>query len=287
MRIILAVVLGLVVGAERAIAHPPVLGSSAVFAEGVPGPEGLAFANDGSLIVGTNDSRLLRFAPDGTSTVLAVLPDRPAGVTVARDGRILVAVFPLGSVYSVDPATGTPTLVASGINSPNFIVQTRSGRILVSASAANTIVDVTDGTPVVRASGLTFPNGLAIRKGFLYVAETFANRVSRLALAPDGTLGAPEVYATGTSLADGIAFDREGNLLAVGFDQLFVVPRGATAATVLSNDAILNWPSNIAFGRGHGFRRKDMYLANYGLPLGSGTNVLRLGYNHSGAPLIR
>jgi sugar lactone lactonase YvrE len=287
MRTILAVIVGLGLGAGSAVAHPPLVSSYAVFAEGVPGPEGLAFANDGSLIVGTYDSRLLRFTPDGASTVLATLPAVPAGITVARDGRILAALFGAGSVWSVDPGSGTPTLLASGINSPNFIVQSRSGRILVSSSGAGTIVDVTDGTPVDRASGLMYPNGLAIRGGYLYVAETFGNRVSRLALAADGTLGAPAVYATGISLADGIAFDRRGNLLAVGLDQLYVVPRGATAATILSTDPLLNWPSNIAFGQGRGFRRKDMYLANYGIPLGTGTNVLRLGYNHTGAPLIR
>src|SRR5262249_17879744 len=200
----------------------------------VPGPEGLAFADDGSLIVGTTPGQILRFAPDGTSTVVGDVGEPLAGVTVASDGRILGAAFGAGTVWSVDPATGTPTALATGIGGPNFIVQTRSGRILVSASSDGTVVDVPDATPAVRASGLSYPNGLAIRRGFLYVAETFSNRISRLPLAADGTLGAAEVWATGALLADGIAFDRGGNLLVAGFDTLRVVARGSSTAEVLS-----------------------------------------------------
>ena len=48
-------------------------------------------------------------------------------------------------------------------------------------------------------------------------------------------------------------------------------------ALTLSTDALLNWPSNLAFGKGHGFGR-DLFLVNFGLPLGSGTTILRLPY---------
>lgn len=287
MRTIVAVLLGLVLGAEQVAAHPPVAGTPEIFADGIAGPEGLAFDGVGGLIVGTTTGRLLRFAPDGSRTTVTELGEPLAGITVARDGRILAAAFGPKRVWSVDPQSGAATVLASGINGPNFIVQTRSGRILVSASAAGTIVDITDGTPVDRASGMNYPNGLAIRKGFLYVAETLASRISRLPLAADGTLGPAELYATGAVAADGIGFDRAGNLLIAGFDSLSVVVRGATVATPLSMDPLLNWPSNLAFGRAHGFRRKDVYLANYGAPLGSGTQILRLRYNHAGAPLIR
>jgi hypothetical protein len=48
--------------------------------------------------------------------------------------------------------------------------------------------------PVERTGGLGFPNGLAIRRGWLYVAETLGSRVSRLRMNADGTLGSPEVW---------------------------------------------------------------------------------------------
>ena len=188
-----------------------------LFATGFAGPEGLAFTDDGGLIVGTTTGDLYRVTRIGTSSLLASVGDALAGITVLRDGRILAASVSADRVWSITP-DGTATVFASGIGGPNFIVQTRrTGRILASASFAGTIVDITDGTPTVAASGLVFPNGLAISRArgsrFLYVAETFMSRVSRLPLDRDDNLGAPEVYANGLPLADGLAFDKGRNLL--------------------------------------------------------------------------
>ncbi len=269
-------------------ANPPLAtGPVALFATGIPGPEGLAFDNTGLLYVGTSTGHILVFTPDGNSTVLADVGDPLAGVTVRRNGHVLAAAFGAGRVWSVDPG-GAASVLASGITGVNFVAETRRGQVFASVSGAGNIVDIASGTPVVRASGLTFPNGLAIGPDrYLYVAETFASRISRLPLAKDGTLGAAEVYATGTPAADGIAFDRHGNLLVVGGDQVLVVDRGTRAAAPLVTDPLVDWPANIAFGRGHGFPRRNVYLVNYGLPLGSGRTVARLGYNHAGARLVR
>jgi sugar lactone lactonase YvrE len=269
-------------------ARPPVLGPGGVFATGIPGPEGIAFSPRGELYVGTQAGQLLRIAPDGGSSLVADLGEPLAGIMVRRDGHILAAAFGGGRVWSVDPGSGMATVFAEGIAGPNFIVETRRGRVYASASTAGTIVEVTNGTPVVRASGLSFPNGLALfRDGFLYVAELTGNRVSRLPIAADGSLGPAEEYATGLTLVDGIAFDVHGNLLAVGFDSLRIVPRGSSTASVVSTDPLLNWPSNLAFGRGHGFRHRNIFLVNFGLPLGSGTDIVRFKYNQTGAALIR
>mgnify|MGYP003291664312 CR=1 FL=1 len=44
-------------------------------------------------------------------------------------------------------------------------------------------------------------------------------------------------------------------------------------------------------GRGAGlrlpYRARNVYLANFGLPLGSGTTIVRLPYNHAGTRLPR
>jgi sugar lactone lactonase YvrE len=278
----------LLLAARAAWALPPVAGPAELFVGGIAGPEGLAFGRDGSLFVGTTPGDVLRIRADGSSTLLASVGEQLAGITVLQDGRVLGAAFATGNIWAIDPNTGAATVLASGVMGPNFIVQTRHGQILVSASNAGTIVDVTSGTPIDRATGLTFPDGLAIgRDRALYVAETFVNRVSRLSLASDGTLGPPAVYATNTTLADGIEFDRAGNLLVLGLDTLQVVRAHTTTGVTLSTDVLLNWPSNLAFGRGHGFRPHDIYMVNYGLPLGSGTEVIRLRYNRGGLSLIR
>ena len=261
----------------------PAVGTPVIFAAGVTGPEGIAFEPGGGLIVGTATGQVLRFKPNASRTVLAELGEPLAGITVLRDGRVVAASFGAGRVWVVDPGEAQPRVLASGVPGANSIIETRRHQILVSASSAGTIVDVTSGTPVERASGLSFPNGLALGPGhFLYVAQTSTGDVVRLPLARDGTLGAAQPYATGLLGADGIAFDTAGDLLAVGADTLYVVPPGGGAATVLSTDALLEWPSSLAFGRGR-FGR-GLYLVNFGLPLGSGTMILRLPYRRVRQP---
>jgi sugar lactone lactonase YvrE len=287
MILVLALGALLVCGAAPAGAHPPATKPATVFASGVSGPEGLAFTNDGFLVVGSTTGEIRRYGPGGIFTVLANVGERLAGLTVTKNNHVLAAAFNAGNVWMITPA-GAATVLASGIGGPNFIVQTRRGQILVSASTAGTIVDVTSGAPVVRASGLSFPNGMAIgRDHHLYVAETGGARVSRLRLNRDGSLGAAEIYAEGLPLVDGIAFDRSQNLLAVGFDTLRVIDPRANFPLTMTDDALFDWPSNIAFGRGRGFDRRDLYLANFGPGFGNGTTVIKLRFNHTGTRLIR
>ncbi len=267
-------------------AHPPVTQPPAPFASGLVGPEGLAFGKDGTLYVGTNDGTIRTVASDGSHTLLANVGERFAGITVLKDGRILACAFGNDRVWSIDPVSGAASVYAN-VPSPNFVVQTRRGHVLASSSFPGNIVDITNGANVILASGLSFPNGLAVRKRQLYVAETFANRVSRLPFTGPGSLGAPEIYAGGLAFADGIAFDRPGNLFVVGFDQLFIVDVATQAVTVVPDDPLFNWPSNIAFGRTTLFGRDVMYLADYGPMLGDGTTIIKVPTNHRGASLIR
>jgi hypothetical protein len=142
---------------------------------------------------------------------------------------------------------------------------------------------------VIQADGGT--RTASITGGFVALVLAFEKlrqqaAISRLPILSDGTLGPSEVFATGLVAPDGIAFDRAGNLLVVGGDTLSVVDRFGAVST-LSTSPLLEWPSNLAFGRGRGFARRDAFLVNYGLPLGSGTQVLRVQYNHAGARLVR
>jgi sugar lactone lactonase YvrE len=282
--IVLASALCLTTSPARA--HPPVVDAPAPFASGLVGPEGLAFGKDGTLYVGTNDGTIRKVAADGSHTLLANVGERFAGITVLKDGRILACAFAANRVWSIDPVTGAASVYAD-VQSPNFVVQTRRGHVLASSSFPGNIVDITNGANVVLASGLSFPNGLAIRKKQLYVAETFSNRVSRLPFTTPGSLGPPEIYATGIGFADGIAFDRPGNLFVVGFDQLFVVDVLSQTVTPVTSNPLYDWPANIAFGRTTLLGKNVMYLANYGPMLGDGTTIIKVPTNHRGANLIR
>jgi sugar lactone lactonase YvrE len=269
------------------VSQIPKTGPATVFAGGLVGPEGLAFNTDGLLIVGSTTGEIRRYQPSGASRQLANVGERLAGITVLKDNHILACAFGSGRVWDIHP-NGIPRVFVTGIAGPNFTVQTRRNRIYVSASTGGQIVEITNGTPIVRASGLLFPNGMAIgRDRYLYVAETGASRVSRLMIHRDGMLGPPEIYADGLPFADGLAFDRKMNLLVLGVNQLRVVERESRTPITMSADPLFNGPSNLAFGRGRGFSRRDMYLANFGAQFGNGTNVIKVHFNHFGTRLIR
>jgi sugar lactone lactonase YvrE len=294
MQITAMLVLALLLGpASDVVAKPPVAGPLEIFANGIAGPEGLAFTRRDGLVVGTTTGDLITIDADGNQSVLASVGDSLAGITVLRDGRILAAALNDGRVWAVDPG-GATSVFASGIGGPNSIVQTRrKQRILVSASITGDILDITDGTPVVVASGLSFPNGLAIGRAnggrFLYIAETLGSRVSRLPLDRNDVLGPgpAEVVATGLPFADGLAFDRGRNLLVVGGGVFRVIRADTGAVETLTNDLLLDFPTNIAFGRSRGFKRRDVYVVNFGFGLGDGTTVVRFRYNQGGVGLIR
>jgi sugar lactone lactonase YvrE len=270
-----------------ATARPFVAGPTSVFPTPIVGSEGITFDRTGHLVVGTQTGDIRRIAPDGSATVLTNVGDSLAGVTGLRDGRILACAFTAGRVWQILP-DGMATVLADGIPGANFVVATRSGKIFVSASNSGQIMEISTGVAIPAATGLSFPNGLALgRDQFLYVAELLAARIVRLPIAANGTLGAAEVYTTGTTFVDGIAFDRDENLLAVGGDTLYLIDRATRVATPLPADPLLDWPANLVFGQGRGFRRRDVFLVNYGFPLGSGTTIVKFRGNHAGAKLER
>jgi len=55
----------------------------------------------------------------------------------------------------------------------------------------------------------------------------------------------------------------------------------------MADDPLLDWASNLAFGRGFGFDRRDLYMTDYGVQLGNGTTIIKVRFNHTGTKLIR
>lgn len=160
----------------------------------------------------------------------------PNGIALRRDGSILVAHLgdEEGGVYELFPdGTVKPFLLeVDGVELPptNFVHQDRQGRIWVTVSTRRrprTLsfrADVADGFIVLKdekgsrivADNLGFTNEAVISPDgrWLYVNETFARRLSRFCIAPDGSLGKRETvtqFGHGT-FPDGLAFDVEGGL---------------------------------------------------------------------------
>ncbi len=75
----------------------------------------------GAYYVGTNRRTIVRFTESGPATVLATLPDVPAGLAYAA-GRLYAAAYHAGKVYRIDPASGAFEVVAQGLDRPAILV---------------------------------------------------------------------------------------------------------------------------------------------------------------------
>jgi sugar lactone lactonase YvrE len=126
------------------------------------------------------------------------------------------------------------------------------------------------------AGGIAGPEGLALTRDGTLVVGTITGDI--LLFEDDGSSVFP--------LADGIALDGEGNVLVVNADTFKVILADTGEVQTLPADPLLDWPTNLAFGRRR-FGRRTIYLANYGPGFGDGTTVVRLEYNHRGARLSR
>jgi sugar lactone lactonase YvrE len=187
---------------------------------------------------------------------------RPNGIALRVDGSFLVCHLGEsdGGVYTLTrDGVVRPFLErVDGIDLPptNFAFEDSEGRVWITVStrrsprALGYRADGGDGFVVlydrrgarIVADGLGYANEIALHPdgGSLYVNETFARRMSRLALRADGSLAAAEPVAqfgTGT-YPDGLCFDVEGGAWVTSIVSnrvLRIAPDGT--ATVVIEDA--------------------------------------------------
>jgi sugar lactone lactonase YvrE len=160
---------------------------------------------------------------------------KPNGISVAPDGSFLLA--------NLGETSGVWRLQRNGHLSPfltevdgeplppaNFVTTDRAGRTWVSIStrqrprqrawrrnvADGFVVCVDAGGPRIVADGLGYTNEVRVDPSgrWLYVVETFAQRLRRFPLGPNGAAGTPETVVTFGSgqFPDGFEFDAAGGL---------------------------------------------------------------------------
>ena len=181
-----------------------------------------------------------RIARDGSQELIAgPAPGgralKPNGIALRADGSFLVADLSpdTGGVFELFRDGQVRPLLeqVDGITLPptNFVVQDAAARTWVTVSTRRVprilgcrpdcddgfIVLVDDRGARIVADGLGYTNEVAIDPtgGWLYVNETFARRLSRFALGPDGELGPRQTvseFGRGT-FPDGVAFDVDGH----------------------------------------------------------------------------
>lgn len=215
----------------------PDFGSAELTIVPVPGnaPEDVVVDADGHIWTGVDDGRILRISPDGGApTVVADTGGRPLGLTVARDGRLLVCDSPRG-LLALDPDSGKLETLVDEVDgrrlqfcsnvtemSDGTIYFTESTSAFTYANYMGGILEARgrgglfrrdpDGTVHNAVAGLYFANGVTPTAdgSALVFAETQGRRLSKYWLTGDraGTVtplavnlaGMPDNLSTG---ADG------------------------------------------------------------------------------------
>lgn len=210
--------------------------------KGLNRPESVLTTASGDIFCSHNGHGVARIRPDGTQHLLAPatkiggLPIVPNGIALRPDGSFLVAnISDTGGLLELDadgvrlfhPCTDVQ------ISPPvNFVTQDESGRIWITISSTYSprslaynrqtangyVAMIEDGKFRVVPDGLAYTNEVRpdYEGGWLYIAKTMAQRISRVRLDERGVHGAPEVFAEMPrgAFVDGIELDSEGGVLA-------------------------------------------------------------------------
>jgi sugar lactone lactonase YvrE len=240
-------------------------------------PEGVAIGPDGWIWAGSENGQILRIAPDA-SAIEEVASTDGFVLGLAFDGARALFVCDLkhAGVFRLDLATRSLTRFSKpGIAIPNYpLVDRKRNRLLVSDShhfaepgPGIWSYDLETGEGALWFDRpLVFANGLALTKGgdAVLVCETFARRVTRIAINADGSAGDATIYAEDLpGLPDGVAFDDAGALFIGCYEpsRILRVPAGGGKADVYIEDPtahLFAHPTNIAFNG------PDLYTANLG-----------------------
>jgi len=223
-----------------------------------------------------------------------------------------------GRLLRVNPATHAVTVVATGFQAPNALVQDRHRNLYVSDSFQGAIYKIApDGSktvwkqdprlaPQLGGSPPFGANGVAFDRNqrFLYVATTSDSKIYRIPVLNDGSAGDLQLFASGEAIdaaqgttealhgADGIMFDVSGNLYILANSAQHPNPGLPGELQVLSPDGRLiarydgtgvndlDFPASLAF---HG---KALYMTNLSLTDGGVNSKLSMmGVPFPGEPL--
>ncbi|CAH0157093.1 SMP-30/gluconolactonase/LRE family protein [Pseudomonas brassicacearum] len=197
---------------------------------------------------------------DAKSSLLA--GTLPNGLAFARNGDFLIANFGTDALELMTRNGRSrvlhDTIDGKPIGKVNFVLRDSKDRVWLTISTrtnpwsdairsdlADGYIALMDGNGLrVVAESFAFTNEIRLdaNEEYLYVAETTANHVSRLKVAPDGSLSEREIYGPsdlGRGVIDGIAFDAYGNLWgAMCFsDRLIAITPDGDLKTLLDDGA--------------------------------------------------
>jgi len=258
-------------------------------------PEGVAIGPDGYVWCGSENGEVLRIAPDASSIeVMGEGGGFTLGLAFDGDRALYFCDLREAAVFRMDLRTRwVERFSGAGIRIPNYpVVDAARGRLLVSDShhfsepgpGIWTYDLATCEGGLWYDKPLRFANGMALSRDgdALFVCETFARRVTKIAIRDDGSAGEATPFATDLpGLPDGIAFDDKGYLFVGCYEPsrvLRISPDGKTVEVYIEEPTahLFAHPTNIAFDGA------ALYTANLGR-----WHITRIDSDTTGTPLWR
>jgi sugar lactone lactonase YvrE len=124
------------------VAPLPEFGPAELTVVPMPGdaPEDIVVDGDDALWTGLVDGRIVRIGPDGAVAVIGQTTGRPLGMTVARDGRLLICTSP-GGLLAMDRTNGNIEVLVDSVdfrplNFCSNVVELPDGTIYFTESTA-------------------------------------------------------------------------------------------------------------------------------------------------------
>lgn len=258
-------------------------------------PEGLAIGPDGWIWCGSENGEVLRIDPSGTRIErVANTGGFTLGLAFDGDRALFWCDLKAKAIFRLDLASRRHERFSpAGIGIPNYPVVDRArSRLLVSDSHDFAVAGpgiwaydlATGAASLWYDRPLNFANGMALAPDgqSLLVCETFARRISRIAIGADGSAGAATPFGSDLpGLPDGIAFDDAGTLFCGCYEPsrvLRISPDGVRSEVYIEDPTahLFAHPTNIAFDG------SALYAANLGR-----WHITRIDTDTHGAPLWR
>jgi gluconolactonase len=249
-----------------------------VFCDGLDHPEGLAFDDERALWAGGELGQIYRIDPSGHSKEIVRLGGFCLGLTFSARQELWVCNSGLHALMKVDRSGKLlQTLDRVGdrrLMTPNFSVFDHQGNLYFSDSGEwdrnnGCLYRLrANGQAELLAGSFAFANGLAMSSDdrHLFLVESQRDRVLRIPIQADMSLGEPEVYVENMArIPDGLAFDAVGNLYVTCYatDCIYrVTPERTVQLLAFDPEGTrIARPTNAAFG---GPAHDDLYVANLG-----------------------